>query len=64
MPLVFGVTFLVASLLTCLVPISLLLCFATFFTRTARRMPPNATPVQPQRDEAQRGDPKPPEQQV
>jgi Na+-transporting methylmalonyl-CoA/oxaloacetate decarboxylase gamma subunit len=40
----FGVSFLVAGMLTCLVPISLLICFATFFGRTVRRMPPNAAP--------------------
>jgi len=40
----FGVSFVVAGMLTCLVPISLLICFATFFGRTVRRMPPNATP--------------------
>jgi Na+-transporting methylmalonyl-CoA/oxaloacetate decarboxylase gamma subunit len=39
----FGVSFVVAGMLTCLVPISLLICFATFFGRTVRRMPPNAT---------------------
>jgi hypothetical protein len=41
----FGVSFVVAGLLTCLVPISLLICFATFFGRTVRRLPPNATPT-------------------
>ena len=41
----FGVSFLVAGMLTCLVPISLLICFATFFGRTVRRMPPNAMPT-------------------
>ena len=44
MTLYFGTAFLVAGLLTCLVPISLLICFATFFGRTVRRLPPNATP--------------------
>jgi Na+-transporting methylmalonyl-CoA/oxaloacetate decarboxylase gamma subunit len=44
----FGVSFLVAGMLTCFIPISLLIAFATFFGRTARRMPPNAAP--PQRD--------------
>jgi Na+-transporting methylmalonyl-CoA/oxaloacetate decarboxylase gamma subunit len=43
----FGVSFLVAGMLTCFIPISLLIVFATFFGRTARRMPPNATPPQP-----------------
>jgi hypothetical protein len=44
MTLFFGTAFVVAGLLSCLVPIALLICFATFFGRTARRMPPNATP--------------------
>jgi hypothetical protein len=34
-------------MLTCFIPISLLLVFAVFFGRTARRMPPNATPAAP-----------------
>jgi hypothetical protein len=53
MPLIFG-TFLAGALLTCLVPIALLICFATYFYRQARRMPANAavertpsTPVDP-----------------
>jgi hypothetical protein len=47
----FGVSFVVAGLLTCLVPISLLICFAMFFGRTVLRMPPNATPTgRPQDD--------------
>ena len=41
----FGVSFVVAGMLTCLVPISLLICFATFFGRSVRRLPPNATPT-------------------
>ena len=49
----FGVSFVVAGMLTCLVPISLLICFATFFARTVRRMPPNAAVTgQQARDEA------------
>jgi hypothetical protein len=41
----FGVSFVVAGLLTCLVPISLLICFVMFFGRAVRRLPPNATPT-------------------
>jgi hypothetical protein len=41
MPLIFG-TYLAGALLTCLVPIALLICFAIYFYRQARRMPPNA----------------------
>jgi Na+-transporting methylmalonyl-CoA/oxaloacetate decarboxylase gamma subunit len=41
----FGVSFLVAGMLTCLVPISLLIVLVAFFGRTVRRMPPNATPA-------------------
>ena len=43
----FGVSFLVAGMLTCFIPISLLIVFAAFFGRTVRRMPPNATTVAP-----------------
>jgi hypothetical protein len=41
MPLIFG-TYLAGALLTCLVPIALLICFATYFYRQARREPPPA----------------------
>ncbi len=41
----FGVSFLVAGMLSCFIPISLLIVFAAFFGRTARRMPPTATPA-------------------
>ena len=52
----FGVSFLVAGMLSCLVPISLLLVFASFFVRTARRLPPNAAGVgKPEHDEAPAG---------
>jgi hypothetical protein len=44
MPLITGSVFLAGALLSCLLPIGLLICFATFFTRQARRMPPNAAP--------------------
>jgi hypothetical protein len=44
MPLITGSVFLAGALLSCLLPIGLLICFATFFTRQVRRMPPNATP--------------------
>jgi len=53
MPLIFG-AFLAGALLSCLVPISLLIAFATFFYRQASRMPSNKaadapveTPVDP-----------------
>jgi hypothetical protein len=36
MPLIYG-SYLAGSLLTTLVPIALLICFATFFYRQARR---------------------------
>jgi hypothetical protein len=41
MPLIFG-TYLAGALLTCVVPIALLICFATYFYRQARREPPPA----------------------
>jgi hypothetical protein len=44
MPLITGSVFLAGALLSCLLPISLLICFAAFFTRQARQIPPNATP--------------------
>lgn len=44
MPMITGSVFLAGALLSCLLPISLLICFATFFTRNARKLPPNATP--------------------
>jgi Na+-transporting methylmalonyl-CoA/oxaloacetate decarboxylase gamma subunit len=51
--MLFGVSFLVAGMLSCFIPISLLLVFATFFGRSARRMPPNATPAaSPAREES------------
>ena len=54
----FGVSFLVAGMLTCFVPIALLIVFATFFARTARRMPPNAVPAgTPVREEPQHAEP-------
>lgn len=43
MPLIFG-SYLAGALLTCLVPISLLICFATYFYRNWRKLPENATP--------------------
>jgi hypothetical protein len=46
MPLIFG-TYLAGALLTCLVPITLLICFATYFYRQVRRMPANAAVEQP-----------------
>lgn len=45
MPLTTASIFLAGALLSCLLPISLLICFASFFMRQARRLPPNATPV-------------------
>jgi hypothetical protein len=42
MTLIFG-TYLAGSLLTTLVPIALLIAFAVFFYRQARRMPANAS---------------------
>lgn len=45
MTLFFGSAFLAAALLSCLVPISLLICFATFFGRTARRIHPSPAPT-------------------
>jgi Na+-transporting methylmalonyl-CoA/oxaloacetate decarboxylase gamma subunit len=48
----FGVSFLVAGMLTCLVPISLLICFATFFGRTVLRLPPNAAPTGHKQEDA------------
>jgi len=44
MPLIFG-TFLAGALLSCLLPITLLICFAAFFYRQARRAPENAAPT-------------------
>jgi hypothetical protein len=42
MPLITGSVFLAGALLSCLLPISLLISFATFFYRQARKMPKNA----------------------
>jgi hypothetical protein len=44
MPLIAGTAFLVAALLTCVLPISLLICFAVFFVRQARRIPDTQPP--------------------
>ncbi|HEX3618372.1 MAG TPA: hypothetical protein VHU61_17635 [Solirubrobacteraceae bacterium] len=44
MPMITGSVFLAGALLSCILPITLLICFVTFFGRTVRRMPPNATP--------------------
>jgi len=44
MPLIAGTAFLVAALLTCVLPIGLLLCFAAFFVRQARKLPEPAIP--------------------
>lgn len=44
MPMITGSVFLAGALLSCLLPIGLLICFATFFARQARQLPPNATP--------------------
>lgn len=44
MPLMTGTVFLIPAILTCVLPIGLLIAFATFFTRQARRLPENATP--------------------
>ncbi len=46
MPLIFG-TYLAGALLTCLVPITLLICFAVYFYRQARREPPPAAVTPP-----------------
>ncbi len=46
MPLIFG-TYLAGALLTCLVPITLLICFAIYFYRQARREPPPAAVTAP-----------------
>lgn len=43
MPLITGSVFLAGALLSCLLPISLLIAFATFFYRQVRKMPTNAT---------------------
>jgi hypothetical protein len=44
MPLILGSAFLAGALLSCVLPISLLIAFATYFIRSARRLPPNAAP--------------------
>lgn len=44
MPLITGTAFLIPAMLTCVLPISLLIAFATYFVRQARRLPENATP--------------------
>jgi hypothetical protein len=44
MPLILGSAFLAGALLSCVLPISLLIVFATFFIRSVRRLPPNAAP--------------------
>ena len=43
MPLITGSVFLAGALLSCLLPIGLLISFATFFYRQTRRLPANAT---------------------
>ena len=42
MPLITGSVFLAGALLSCLLPIALLISFATFFYRQARRAPASA----------------------
>lgn len=42
MPLITGTVFLAGALLSCLLPISLLISFAVFFYRQARKAPENA----------------------
>lgn len=42
MPLITGSVFLAGALLSCLLPISLLISFAVFFYRQARKTPKNA----------------------
>ncbi len=48
MPLITASVFLAGALLSTVLPISLLICFAVFFMRQARRLPaePAATPAQ------------------
>ena len=41
MPLTVGSVFLAGALLSCLLPISLLISFATFFYRQTRKLPAN-----------------------
>jgi hypothetical protein len=45
MPMITGSVFLAGAILSCVLPISLLIVFASFFIRQARRLPPNATPA-------------------
>lgn len=44
MPLMIGTVYLIPAILTCVLPIGLLIAFATFFVRQARRLPQNAVP--------------------
>jgi hypothetical protein len=44
MPLMMGTAFLVGALLTCVIPIGLMLAFTAFSYRQVRRLPPNPIP--------------------
>jgi hypothetical protein len=55
MPLILGSAFLAGALLSCVLPISLLIVFATFFVKSVRRIPPNATPAQTFRPDEEPG---------
>lgn len=45
MPLITGTIYLFGQILSFALPVSLLIAFATFFYRQARRMPKNKAPV-------------------
>ncbi|MDE3131768.1 MAG: hypothetical protein KGL16_11505 [Acidobacteriota bacterium] len=47
MPLMTGTVYLFGQILSWALPISLLIAFAVFFTKQARRMPPNPEPPSP-----------------
>ena len=49
MPLTIGSIYLFGQILSFALPVSLLIAFATFFTRQARKLGPNPTPPRPSR---------------
>ena len=51
MPLTTGSVFLAGALLSCLLPIGLLISFATYFYRQTRRLPANVTTASATHDE-------------
>jgi hypothetical protein len=44
MPLIMGTAFLVGAVLTCVLPIGLMIAFTAFSYRQVRRLPPNPIP--------------------